>query len=145
MGDGPGPRQTVAGFEDRRELVFSLANDTCPATWKATGFGYSGSSGRIITGMNPIDKAPMEATVSEGFLTKREVAELLGRSVRTIEDWMQRRIIPFYRVGRAVRFRWSEIQAHFAARYRIGADGENLSTTAAARDDKDSLMRHQKK
>lgn len=65
-----------------------------------------------------------DATALEGepFITKGEVARRLRKPVRTVEDWMQRRVIPFYKLGQAVRFRWSEIQAHFAACYRVAAE-----------------------
>ena len=59
----------------------------------------------------------------EPFITKQEVGSRLRKPVRTIEDWMRRRIIPFYKIGQAVRFRWIEVQAHFAANYRVAADG----------------------
>ena len=32
---------------------------------------------------------------------------------------MSEGILPFYKVKHAVRFRWSEVQAHWAARYRV--------------------------
>lgn len=59
----------------------------------------------------------------ESFITKQEVGSRLRKPVRTIEDWMRRRMIPFYKIGQAVRFRWSEVQAHFAVNYRVTADG----------------------
>jgi excisionase family DNA binding protein len=62
----------------------------------------------------------------EAFLTKEEVGSRLRKPVRTIEDWMRRGIIPYYKVGQAVRFRWSEVQAQFAARYRVGDSGETM-------------------
>jgi len=67
-------------------------------------------------------------TDAEPFITKQEVGSRMRKPVRTIEDWMRRRIIPFYKVGQAVRFRWSEVQAHFAARYRV--DAEDSATIA---------------
>ena len=62
----------------------------------------------------------------EAFITKEEVARLIQRPVRTVEDWMRRRLIPFYKLGQAPRFRWSEVQAHFAARYRVEPEGWGL-------------------
>ena len=53
----------------------------------------------------------------EPFVTKEEVAKGMRKSVRAVEAWMREGCIPFYRLGQAVRFRWSEVQAHFAARH----------------------------
>ena len=76
---------------------------------------------------------PKGRTLADGepFLTKEEVGGRMRKPVRTIEDWMRRRIIPFYKVGQAVRFRWSEVQAHFAARYRVAAE-EQAATTPSS-------------
>lgn len=57
------------------------------------------------------------------YLTKEEVAVRLRRPVATILDWMSQGKIPFYRIERAIRFRWSEVQEFFAAEYRVAAKG----------------------
>jgi hypothetical protein len=46
----------------------------------------------------------------ENFITKKEVARRLGRGVRTIDSWKQLGLIPYYKVGKCVYFRWSEVQ-----------------------------------
>ena len=56
---------------------------------------------------------------TEDYLTKEEVARRLRTPLRTVERWMREGILPFYRVKVSVRFRWSEIQAHWAARYQV--------------------------
>ena len=38
---------------------------------------------------------------------------------RTIDDWMKRGLLPYYKVGRSVRFKWSEVEAHLAADCRV--------------------------
>jgi excisionase family DNA binding protein len=48
----------------------------------------------------------------------------MRKSVRAVEAWMREGSIPFYRLGQAVRFRWSEVQAHFAAQYRVAASDD---------------------
>jgi excisionase family DNA binding protein len=70
----------------------------------------------------------------EPFITKYEVASRLRKSVRTIEEWMHLRLIPFYKVGQGVRFRWSEVQAHFAKRYRVEPINEPSSAAEAMED-----------
>lgn len=44
------------------------------------------------------------------FLTTEEVAHYLGIKVSTIYAWVHTRQIPYYKVGRLVKFRISEIE-----------------------------------
>ena len=55
----------------------------------------------------------------EPFLTKEEVAPLLRVRVRTLELWMDRGVVPFFKSNVAVRFRWTVIQQHWDAHYRV--------------------------
>ena len=55
----------------------------------------------------------------EGFIGKPELARRLTKTVRTIDAWMAAGKLPFYKIGRAVMFRWPEVEAHFAAHYRV--------------------------
>jgi excisionase family DNA binding protein len=56
--------------------------------------------------------------MSDHLLHAYEVAELLGLSTDTILDWFEAGKLPGFKVGRAVRFRESEIQAWLEARRR---------------------------
>ena len=53
----------------------------------------------------------------EPFIGKPEVARRLRKDVRTIDNWMKRGLIPYYKVARSVSFRWSEIEASLRTRY----------------------------
>jgi len=55
----------------------------------------------------------------EGFIGKPEVARRLGKHVRTVENWMQSGILPYYKVGHAVVFRWSEVEVQLRERCRV--------------------------
>ena len=55
----------------------------------------------------------------EGFIDKHEVARRLNKTVRTVDNWMKRGILPFYKLGRTVAFRWTDIEAHMQANYRV--------------------------
>jgi excisionase family DNA binding protein len=46
---------------------------------------------------------------SVGLLRKRELAEKLAISKRTLEVWMAKGRIPFLKVGRSVRFRLADV------------------------------------
>jgi excisionase family DNA binding protein len=70
----------------------------------------------IITGQPP--------ATPEGFIGKTEVARRINKTVRTVDNWMARGILPYYRLGRTIAFRWSDIEAHMKANYRVA--GRNL-------------------
>ena len=55
----------------------------------------------------------------ENFIGKNEVADRLGKTLRTVDNWMREGRIPFYKIGRSVCFKWSEVEAHLAANYRV--------------------------
>src|SRR5688572_28107738 len=55
----------------------------------------------------------------EEYITKPVVAQRMNKTTRTIEMWMKRGWIPFYRIGRTTLFRWSEIQDHLTLTCRI--------------------------
>lgn len=57
----------------------------------------------------------------ESYIEKPEVALRLGICVRSLDSWIKRKnMIPYYKLGRTVRFKWSEIEAHLAATCRVG-------------------------
>lgn len=56
----------------------------------------------------------------ESYIDKRECARRLGRTVRSVDTYMALGIIPFYKLGRTVAFKWSEVDAHIMAHYRSG-------------------------
>jgi excisionase family DNA binding protein len=49
--------------------------------------------------------------VSERLVTARELAEQLGLSPSTVLDMWERGELPAFKIGRAVRFRPSEVEA----------------------------------
>ena len=48
----------------------------------------------------------------EGFIGKKELARRIQRSTRTIGVWMTKGTIPYYKIGTAVLFKWSEVEDH---------------------------------
>ena len=49
--------------------------------------------------------------ISEKFLTADELAEILSISPHTIRKWRIQGRIPYYKLGRSLRFRASEVLA----------------------------------
>lgn len=52
--------------------------------------------------------------VTEKFISKREVARRLGKTIRTVDHWMKRGLLPYYKIGRTVSFKWSEVEQRLA-------------------------------
>jgi excisionase family DNA binding protein len=55
----------------------------------------------------------------ELYIKKGEVARRLQKTVRTVENLMRRGILPFYKIGRSVVFKWSDIESHLAQTCRV--------------------------
>lgn len=54
----------------------------------------------------------------EPVIDTRTAAQLLDVSPRTVERWVSDREIPFFRLGRLVRFRASELETWLQDRHR---------------------------
>lgn len=59
----------------------------------------------------------------EGYIGKRECARRLGLTERSVDTYMALKIIPYYKLGRTVRFKWSEVDAHIKEHHRFGVRG----------------------
>jgi len=68
---------------------------------------------------NQMLAAPAMGVAVEEFIDKREVARRLKKKVRTIDNWMKRGILPYYKIGRSVSFKWSEIEATLIRTCRV--------------------------
>jgi hypothetical protein len=62
--------------------------------------------------------------VPEGYIDKHETARRLGRTVRSVDTYMTKGIVPFYKWGRTVAFKWSEVDAHIQAHFRVCLRGK---------------------
>jgi excisionase family DNA binding protein len=58
---------------------------------------------------------------AEEFITIGELAARLRLTERTIHNYMRREFIPYYKIGRFVRFKWSEVEAALAQGCHINA------------------------
>jgi excisionase family DNA binding protein len=58
--------------------------------------------------------------VVEGFINKAELARRLGKKLRTVDNWMRRGLLPYYKIGgRSVSFRWNEVVEHLKDNCRV--------------------------
>jgi transcriptional regulator with XRE-family HTH domain len=51
------------------------------------------------------------AVAVEGLINKAEAARRLSCGLRTLDTWMRRGIVPYYKISKKVAFKWSEIEA----------------------------------
>ena len=73
-----------------------------------------------MTSMNPPCRQPPPSSESfEQFINKFEVGRRTGMCPRTIDNWMKRGLLPYYKMGRSVLFRWTELEAHLAEKHRV--------------------------
>lgn len=63
---------------------------------EATGFAQNKSSIR-------------DTCDGDCLLTKKELAKKLKKSVRSIENWMKLRYLPYIKIGHSVLFRWRDV------------------------------------
>jgi excisionase family DNA binding protein len=73
---------------------------------------------RIHAVMNSLNESAANDRASMGLLRKRELAEKLAISKRTLDVWMHMGRIPFLKVGRSVRFRLPDVLEKLSA-YRV--------------------------
>jgi len=69
--------------------------------------------------------------VTEKFISKRDVARRLGKTIRTVDHWMKRGMLPHYKFGRTVSFKWSVVERRL----------EEFKVDAAKRAEAKSVMR----
>ena len=65
--------------------------------------------------------AASESIAADAYLTKAEVALRLRKTTRTVDSYMARGILPYFKIGRSVLFRWADIQNHLDTNYKISA------------------------
>ncbi len=59
----------------------------------------------------------------EPYIDKAEVARRLGVQVRTIDNWMREGKIVFFKIGRSVKFKWSDVDSFMRDRFRVVRPG----------------------
>ncbi len=69
-------------------------------------------------------QAAGSAVSFEPFINKPEVARRLGKRVRTVDNWMQQGLLPYYKIGRSVAFKWSEVEVQLRHVCRVGRADE---------------------
>ena len=58
-------------------------------------------------------------TQTDDILEKTETADRLKISTRTLDEWMRKRRVPYLKIGKTVRFRWTDVVAHLEQNCRM--------------------------
>ncbi len=59
--------------------------------------------------------SPLATSATDELLTKHDVAHRLRVSCRTVDVYMRTKRLPFLKIGKTVRFRWSDVIEKLAA------------------------------
>ena len=54
------------------------------------------------------------------ILNKQQLAERLNVSIRTLENWMEQRLIPYVKPTRTVRFFWRDVDQALRRNFGVG-------------------------
>jgi excisionase family DNA binding protein len=63
--------------------------------------------------------APQPVPFQYLLFCKAEMARYLGVEVRTLENWMARRLVPFIKIGGTVRFRVNDVLCHLQTHHQV--------------------------
>ena len=55
----------------------------------------------------------------EEFMNKRQLAERLKVTVRTIENWMAAGVVPYIKIKKVVLFTWADVVDHLRRNFRV--------------------------
>lgn len=67
----------------------------------------------------PTSEPPSPVSGDEGFISKTELARRLHVSLRTIDYWRRRGIIPYIKCGHRPMFNWLDVLAHIESNFRV--------------------------
>lgn len=71
-----------------------------------------------------------EAEINDYILTKEQLAKRLNVSLRTVENWMCQKLVPYVKPTRTVRFIWADVEQALRRNFGVGYP---LGTTTTSR------------
>jgi hypothetical protein len=72
----------------------------------------------MIDVSGPVNTAAATGAPDE-MLNKKELAGRLKMTVRSIENWQRRGVLPFIKSGKIVLFHWPDVVEHLKANFRV--------------------------
>ena len=71
----------------------------------------------------PNNGAPPASEPRDEMLTKKELSARLKITVRTVENWQRRGLLPFVKISKVVLFYWPDVVAHLKANFQVSRRG----------------------
>ena len=81
---------------------------------KASGESLTCPSGPVSHPMGEGQAGP-----GDEMLTKKELSVRLKITVRTVENWQRRGLLPFVKISKVVLFYWPDVVDHLKANFRV--------------------------
>lgn len=69
------------------------------------------------------ERAECARRLADPFVTKQQLAQHFNVTVRTIENWQRRGVLPYVKHGKIVRFKLSEVEAYWSEHFTIRRRG----------------------
>lgn len=141
LGNGSKPRQSLSlnfiptgehsqGAPTRKEQHHSPPWESSNQNTRYKG--HAGAANDVVTGAGAQSDETILTTTQmgnehqshnenepEGYITKEQVAKRLKKTVRTVENWQRKGILPFVKAGRSVLFKWADVEAHLQRNFRV--------------------------
>jgi excisionase family DNA binding protein len=108
---------SMNGTSESKRLAEAVANLASTIT-ELIDLKLRQSAGSAKPGDPPPDATSVFSR-AEGWVGKKETAEHLGFSQRTVDNWMKNGLIPYIKIGKVVRFKLSEVDEAINRRLKI--------------------------
>ena len=67
--------------------------------------------------------APPASEPRDEMLTKKELSVRLKITVRTVENWQRRGLLPFVKISKVVLFYWPDVVEHLKSNFQVCRKG----------------------
>lgn len=74
----------------------------------------------VKIGGNGMATPAQEAEANDHILTKEQLARRMNVSLRTVENWMEQRLVPYVKPTRTVRFIWPDVEQALRRNFGVG-------------------------
>lgn len=61
----------------------------------------------------------MSLIAENNLLTRKQIAARCGLSLRTIDDLISKAVLPFFKIGKSIRFDLAEVEAALRERFHV--------------------------
>jgi excisionase family DNA binding protein len=73
--------------------------------------------------LGEIQERRIALKTTETLMTRREAAAHFRVAVRTMENWTRKGYVPYYKLGKVVLYKLSDIEQHWDQKFRVARRG----------------------